>query len=97
MHPSSAGGGGGLDGARLKSSSLQAVTFGNEALRGQHRYEDEPFRTRWECLHAAEDCTAIAYDYRGIFLAIGTREGLVSGRGYGGTGCGWARRGMRSG
>jgi hypothetical protein len=64
---------------RELASSLRVDELGAEGLRAAHRYEDEPFKARWECLHAAEDCTAIAFDLRGVMLAVATRDGVVRG------------------
>lgn len=51
----------------------------NEPLRLQSRYNNDPFIAKWERLCPGNiGASAIAFDPRGSFLAIGTNAGQVS-------------------
>ena len=59
------------------ATAAPVAPFGNEAMRAQWKFADDPYQARWECMHAADNATAVAFDRRGHFLAIGTAAGEV--------------------
>lgn len=74
-----AGGGLGGLGAAAGAGGAFGHVGSNGAAPRSYGYGDEPLRARWECIHPAEDCTALAFDFRGELLALGTKDGCVSG------------------
>ena len=62
----------------LTPTTLDVLAWGSEQLRQQWDYTDDPYRARWECLHAPTNATAVSFDYRGNLLAVGTAAGEVS-------------------
>ena len=50
-----------------------------DRLRAQapHHFEDDPLKASWGLLRSEEDCNCLAFDLRGVFLAMGTTDGCV--------------------
>jgi hypothetical protein len=64
-----------LPAAVVPASALEATAAAVASLepRAEH-----PFRgAHWECIHSSEDCSAIAFDWRGALLALGLVTGKV--------------------
>lgn len=56
---------------------LKLSVSSNAQLRALRRFEDDPFRAKWEVLYDGADARTVAFDRQGSYIAVSTYGGQV--------------------